>query len=423
MMPETQKNWAGNITFSAADWHNPKSIAHLQELVAQHEQIKVVGSRHSFNQIADSPAHLVSLSQLEPIMDLDPEEQTVTVSAGVRYGELGEFLHQHGYAVPNMASLPHISVVGACATATHGSGEQVGNLATAVTALEFIAANGEIHTLSRKTNSDLFPGAVVNVGALGVVTKITLAVQPTFDMFQVIYENLPFDHLLNHFDDLQAAAYSVSLFTDWRGDTVNQVWLKCRLADTRPDEIPAQLFEATLADGRRHPLAGHDAGNCTEQLGIPGPWYERLPHFRMEFTPSSGAELQSEYFVARQDALAAIQSVREIQDHIAPHLLISEIRTIAADDLWLSPCFQQPTVALHFTWQPDWPAVRQLLPLLETRLAAVNGRPHWGKLFTMEPARLQTLYPKLPAFRQLCEQYDPHGKFRNVFLNSHIWQH
>ena len=421
-MTNKQKNWAGNITFSAVNWHKPQTISELQELVAHYEHVKMVGSRHSFNRIADSPYHLVSLDQIGQTMDIDPASQTVTVSAGVRYGELGAFLHQHGFALANMASLPHISVVGACATATHGSGEKNGNLATAITSLEFIAANGEIHTLSRETDSDFFPGAVVNVGALGVITKITLAIQPTFDMTQVVYENLPIDQLNNHFDDIQAAAYSVSLFTDWRGDTVNQIWLKRSREDAQATQTASRLLGATLADGHRHPLVDHEADNCTEQMGIPGPWYERLPHFRMDFTPSSGAELQSEYFVGRQDAIAAIQAIQQIQESIAPHLRISEIRTIAADDLWLSPCYQQQTVAFHFTWQPNWPAVRQVLPLLEAQLSAFNGRPHWGKLFTMAPARLPSLYPKLPAFRQLCEQYDPHGKFRNAFLISHIWQ-
>lgn len=417
MMPGTQKNWAGNITYRAANWHTPQTIPELQELVARHDKIKAVGTRHSFNQIADNPTHLISLSQLEPTIEINAEQHTVTVSANVRYGELGQFLHRHGYALPNLASLPHISVVGACVTATHGSGQKIGNLATAVTAVQFIQANGEIITLSRAQHPDQFFGAVVNLGALGIMTHITLALQPTFNIHQTVYENLPLSDLLTHFDAIQASAYSVSLFTDWQGDTVNQVWLKQRDSETTPPD----LVGAKKANGRRHPLANHDPQNCTEQLGIPGPWHERLPHFRLDFTPSSGAELQSEYFVARHDVPAALQAIHHIQDQIAPHLYISEIRTIAADKLWLSPCYQRPSVAIHFTWQPTWTAVRQVLPLIEAQLEPFNGRPHWGKLFTIQPTKLQSLYPQLPTFRQLCHQHDPNGKFHNPFLAKNIW--
>ena len=419
-MTEQQRNWAGNYTYSAARLHYPETIEQVQELVSRSNKLKVLGSRHSFNGIADSPEDLISLERLDRVVTLDSERRMVTVDGGVKYGQLCRQLHREGYALHNLASLPHISVAGACATATHGSGDSNGNLATIVSAIELVTADGAVVVLSRDQHGDQFPGAVVGLGGLGVVTKLTLEIVPTFDMRQDLYENLPLAQLEDHFDEIVSSAYSVSLFTDWRNARVNQVWLKRRVTDGAAFEAQPELFGATRATRPLHPIASLSAENCTEQMGIHGPWHERLPHFRMEFTPSSGEELQTEYFVPRQHAIAAFRAIDRLGEQIAPLLQISEVRTIAADNLWMSPCYKQACVAIHFTWIQDWQAVRKLLPIIEEQLAPLNARPHWGKLFTMPPARLQSLYEKLPDFQQLLRSYDPQGKFRNAFLDTYI---
>ena len=214
----------------------------------------------------------------------------------------------------NLASLPHVSVAGACATATHGSGSKNGNLSTAVSALEIVTADGEVVTLSRQKDGDRFAGAGVALGGLGVVTKVTLDVQPTFQVRQVVYENLSLAQLENHLDDIFASGYSVSLFTDWQNHRATQVWIKHRVEPGDSFEFAPEFYGAKLATRKLHPLAGHSAENCTEQMGIPGPWYERLPHFRMNFTPSSGAELQTEYFVPRNRGYEAILAVEKLRD-------------------------------------------------------------------------------------------------------------
>jgi xylitol oxidase len=412
-MTAPHTNWAGNHTYHAARVHEPETIEELQRLVAAGGRLKALGSRHSFNDVADTPGAQISLARLGPAPVLDPERRTVTVGGGIRYGELARELHRAGFALHNLASLPHISVAGACATATHGSGNGNGNLATAVRELELVVAGGERVTLSRERDGERFNGAVVHLGALGVVSQLTLDVVPAFEVRQDVYLDLPLDALESHFDAITGRGYSVSLFTDWQTDTVNQVWVK-RLADGAPSE--AELFGARPAPCRMHPIAALSAEACTEQRGIPGPWHERLPHFRLDHTPSAGEELQSEYFVARQHALAAVRAVAALRERLAPLLLISEVRTIAADSLWMSPCYGQACVALHFTWKKDWPAVRELLPELETRLAPLNARPHWGKLFTMPPERLDALFPRLADFRALARAFDPRGQFRNTFL-------
>jgi alditol oxidase len=409
-------NWSGNLTYGTDHVHEAASLEQIRAVLKSSDKVKVLGTRHCFNSIADSRYNLLSLKPMHKMMAIDPVAHTVTVDPGVTYGQLGPYLDSKGFALHNLASLPHISVAGACSTATHGSGEKNGNLSTAVSAIEMVTADGGVAKLSRK-DGEAFKGAVVGLGALGVITKVTLDIQPTYTVRQYVYENLPLAQMKDHFDAIQASGYSVSLFTDWQKQRLNELWIKTR----EPFAAPREFFGAKLATRNLHPIAELSAENCTEQIGVPGPWYDRLPHFRMGFTPSAGKELQSEYFVPRRNAVDAILAVERLRDQVSPHLLITEIRTIAADDLWMSTCYGRPSVTIHFTWKPDWPAVRRVLPVIEKELAPFEARPHWGKLFTMPPPQLQSRYEKLAEFRQLAAKYDPKGKFRNDFLNTNIF--
>ena len=418
-------NWAGNVVYRASELHRPASLDELRRVVARSPKVRVLGSGHSFNEITDTEGALVSLEALPPEVEIDRATGTARVAAGLRYGELSARLHAAGYALPNLASLPHICVAGACATGTHGSGDGIGGLAGSVTAVELVTADGDLVTLSRDADPDRFPGAVVSLGALGAVVTMTLRLEPAFQVRQRVYENLPAEALDDHFDEIMASGYSVSLFTDWRGDRISQVWVKERVdassgapGDEREPVVAA--LGATPADGPRHPVPGMPAVNCTEQLGVPGPWFERLPHFRPEFTPSSGDELQAEYLLPRRHAVAAFQALAGIADRIAPVLHISEIRTVAADDLWLSPFHGRNTVAFHFTWKPDEAAVREVLSLMEEVLAPFEPRPHWGKLFAIPPKVLRSRYDRIGDFRALARELDPSGKFANAFVAHHV---
>ena len=419
--PEKLTNWAGNIEYSTDNVYGASSIQDLQRFVRTHNKFKTLGTRHCFNRIADSTAQLLTTPFASGDPVLDENARTISVGPGVRYGTIAPILETKGFALHNLASLPHISVAGACTTATHGSGVKNGNLATAVAALEIVNAAGDVVTLSRKANPDIFPGAIVGLGALGVITKVTLNIQPTFQVQQYVYENLPLSEMKSHFDEIMSAAYSVSLFTDWQKQRINEVWLKYRMEPAKPVKATPEFFGAKLAAKNLHPIAELSAENCTEQMGVPGPWYDRLPHFKMGFTPSAGKELQSEYFVPHKNAVDAILAVEKLHEQVSPHLMITEIRTIAADDLWMSPAYKQDSVAIHFTWKPDWPEVSKLLPIIERELAPYNPRPHWGKLFTLAPRELQSRYEKLPEFLALAKKFDPHGKFRNDFLNTNIF--
>ncbi len=404
-------NWAGNVVFGASALHRPASVDEVQRLVAAGGPLRVLGSGHSFNRMADTGGAQITLADLPRVVEVSADRSSVRVDGGIKYGELAEALHKQGLAVHNMASLPHISVAGAVATGTHGSGVRHGNLATGVSSIELIRGDGSAVTLRRGDPS--FDGAVVSLGALGVVTALTLDVVPTFQIRQYVYDDVPRASIDEHLPEMLADGYSVSLFTQWNG--IFQAWLK------RPASSPAPAtdwYGAHLADGPRHPVPGMPAMNSTEQGGVPGPWHLRLPHFRMEFTPSNGEELQSEYHVARTDALAAIEAVTDMHASLAPVLQVCEIRTIAADSLWLSPNYQRDSLALHFTWIADTDAVLPVVSELEARLAPLDARPHWGKVFTVAPSSLRTLFPRLSEFSGLVDSYDPAGTFRNAWLDA-----
>jgi xylitol oxidase len=253
-----------------------------------------------------------------------------------------------------------------------------------------------------------------------MITKVTLQIQPTYMMRQRVFLKLPMTRLKPNFEKIMSAGYSVSLFTDWQSDSINEVWIKSRI-DTDKDHDQPEFYGATAATKNLHPIYDHPAESCTDQMGVPGPWYERLPHFKMGFTPSSGKELQSEYFVPLPNAIEAIEAVAKLGKQIGPHLFITEIRAIAADDLWMSPCHNQTSITIHFTWKPETEAVLKLLPVIEKELAPFNARPHWGKVFTLSSTVLASRYEKMANFKKLVAEYDPHGKFRNEFLDKHIY--
>jgi xylitol oxidase len=415
---ERRTNWAGNYVYRAEHLDVPSDLDQVKKSILEHARAKALGARHSFNAIADSREEQISLKHFDQ-MELDGSNRTVTVGAGVTYGQLAPYIDSRGFAVHNMASLPHISVVGACATGTHGSGNRNGNLSTAVRAMEMVTADGSMVTLSREKIGDAFPGAVIGLGALGVITKITLEVEPTFQMTQRVYEDLSFSELEHHLDDIFASGYSVSLFTDWQKHRATQVWIKQSVDQDKGAQD--DFYGAKPATRKMHPIADHSAESCTEQMGVPGPWYERLPHFKMNFTPSSGAELQTEYFVPRAKGYAAIAAVEQLRDQITPHLFITEFRTIAADQLWMSPAYKRDSMAIHFTWKPEWPEVKKILPQIEEKLAPFGARPHWAKLFTMKPTVFERQYPRLTEYRGLVKRYDPNGRFRNDFLDTNVF--
>lgn len=413
-------NWAGNLTYRAPRLAEARTVAEVQALVADARRIRALGSRHSFNRMADSDDLQLSLRPMNRVLDIDAEAGRVTVEGGILYGELAPELHARGLALANLASLPHISVAGAAMTATHGSGSATGNLATQIVAMDVVSPAGDVVTIDREAEADLFRAAAVGLGVFGPIVALTLEVEPAHEVAQTVYTGLSHHALAAEFDAIFGLARSVSVFTDWRGEATTALWLKRRV-DAGSGPAPDSVLGARPATRAMHPLPGADAADCTEQFGRPGPWHERLPHFRMGFTPSSGAEIQAEFFLPREAAPRAIALLRRHADRLAPILMISEIRTIAGDDLWMSPCYRGPQVGLHFTFLRDWEAIRTVLEAIEADLAPLGAVPHWGKVTTMGPGQVRPRYQQMARFRELARDLDPDGKFRNAHVDRMIF--
>lgn len=404
-------NWAENVTYQAVAIHHPTSVDEVRQIVARADRIHALGTRHSFNDIADAP-ELVCLDQIDPQVEINHDQMTVSVGAGIRYGVLAATLEREGLALHNMGSLPHISIGGATATATHGSGDRNRNLSSAICGLELVTSDGDLVTVTR--DHDDFAGMVVHLGALGIVTRLTLDLQPSYMVCQDVSEELPWPDITERFDELFSSAYSVSVFTSFR-DQAGVLWRKHRLTDGRgPEDIVRWNARASVV--HRHPVDDLSGDACTPQLLEPGPWCERLPHFRLDQVPASGAEIQSEYFVDRLAAPQVIDALRDFEPRMRDLLMISEIRTVAADDLWLSTATDRDTVAFHFSWFLNPAEVDTLLPELEAMLAPFAARPHWGKVFAMTGQELETMYPQYDAFRRLRRKLDP----RDAFLSPYV---
>lgn len=396
--------WAGTHVFTAPELVEARSVEEVVAAVRTGGPVRALGTRHSFSDLADTTGTLVTVTGIPADPVLDDERREVTVGAGTRYGVLATWLEERGWALHNLGSLPHISVGGAIATGTHGSGDRNGGLATAVRALEYVDAQGDLRRVA--LGDPDFPALVVGLGAFGIVVRVTLAVQPTYLVRQDVTPGLTWDELLSDPEAVTGSAYSVSVFTTWVGGVVGDVWRKALVA-------PGERVDPPVVETR--PLVG-STDNLTTQGGIPGPWLERLPHFRLDSTPSNGDEIQSEYFVARADAVGALSAVRELGSQIAPHLLVTELRTAAADDLWLSGAYERDTLAIHFTWRNEPAAVHALLPRIEAALAPFAPRPHWGKVHTLDAAAIRRTVPRLDDARGVFERLDPEGRFANDHL-------
>lgn len=415
--PPAGTNWAGNLRYRAARLHEPTSIDDLRRLLAGLRRARVLGSRHAFNDIADTDGDLVSLAGLPRRIRIDAVRRHVTVDGGARYGDICATLDRAGFALHVLASLPHISIAGAISTATHGSGDRLASLAGAVTGLELVTAAGDLVSIDGTSEDGLLAGATVALGALGALVSVTLAVEPTYRMRQDVYEDLAADDFADRFDAITTSCDSASFFTTWAPERgFHQVWLKRRVSEDDAFVAPDIVFGARRAGRPVHPIPGRPAEACTTQLGVPGPWFERAPHFRFEAMPSSGAELQSEYYIPRTDAPAAAAALFALGPEISPLIQVSEVRTVAAEALWLSPAYQRASATIHFTWLPDWDAVRAVLPAVEAALAPFEPRPHWAKLSTMPATGVRASYERLPAFAELTRRFDPNGVFRNPYM-------
>jgi xylitol oxidase len=409
-MSDRPVNWAGNIEFHAVRVEHPRSLDELGSLVASNQRVRALGTGHSFNDIADTTGIMIRLDQWQTSMISG--DGSITVAAGQRYTDIVGELHERGLALANLASLPHITLGGAVATGTHGSGDALRNLSAAVVGLRLVTGRGEALWLAQESPD--FAGAVVSLGALGIVTELALRVEPGFEVAQQVRLAVPLDEIGASWDEVFGAAYSVSAFTSYVDGLAN-VWLKRRTdgRGSRSDWLGGRTAEQPI-----HPIPSVDPAACTPQLGEPGAWHERLPHFRADHVPSVGNELQSEFFVDRAEAPAALDALRGIAHIVGPVLHISELRTIRGDELWLSPAYGRDSVGFHFTWIRDVAAVLPVVAEVEKALLPLGARPHWGKVCTVDTAEIRARYPRAADFTALVRRLDPEGKFANRYTTT-----
>ena len=407
------KNWSGNIEYRPAEIARPESISELQKVVADSRKVRAYGSGHSFNTLADTDGTLIAFSVFDKNIEIDSSKMLVRVPAGVRYGEVAPKLHANGFALRNMGSLPHITVVGATSTGTHGSGVGNKNLSGSIAEIELITATGDAITLDQ---SEL-PAARVALGSIGIIHHLTLDIVPTYDVAQTVYFDLPFVQLISNLDAILSAGYSVSVLSMWGDEFVDQVWVKSKIG-TNPVLTQNEWFGAKLATRKSNPIREADSAAATEQFGLPGPWFERLPHFKLDFTPSFGEELQTEYFIDRKDAPAALNAIYKFREELSELIMVCEMRTVAQDENWLSEAYGRETFVFHFTWRPNIPAVEKLLLKIEASLEPFKARPHWGKVFTNNAFDFSSLYPKFNSFLTYRGTYDPSRKFVNKLLET-----
>jgi xylitol oxidase len=413
-----EQNWSGTYAFEAAILHRPSSIDEVRRIVASARKAHAVGTRHSFNGVADTLGELIDLAGLDPLIVIDRDAKTVTATAGTNYGVLADHLQAQGFALHNMASLPHISLAGAVATGTHGSGDTSKSLGAAVAGLEFVTATGDL--VEKRRGDAGFEGMVVSLGALGIITRITLDIEPSYDMRQDAFAGLPWTTALANFYSIMAAADSVSILSKWSGDTVDRVWLKTRLSGSNAG-VAAPTLAGAVVTTQTLEFDTEDATHLLTPFGVPGPWHERLPHYKADVAVSPSEQIQSEYMVARNMAVSALTRLRAMGERMDPHLYATEVRTVASDALWLSPTYGHDCVGIHFTWKRNFEAVHALTAEIEEMLLPLGARPHWGKMIHAPAAKLAPLYPHFADFRKLVQDFDPDGKFRNAYLARHIF--
>lgn len=404
-------NWSRNIYFEENEYFQPESLIELQDLVRSKSSIRARGSAHSFNEIANTKSCAINLAKMPKVIEINQDNKSVLASAGLTYGELAPALHKKGWALSNLASLPHISIAGSISTGTHGSGIRNKNLANQVKSIRFIDHQGQLHQIEQ--SSPDFNALVIGLGLGGIVYQYELSIEPTFQISQVVYPDIPIEILQSNFEEIMGVAYSVSFFTDWSTKNIGNLWCKFHSDENILDEISGY----SQATQKYHPIPSMDPIACTDQFAVEGNWYERLPHFKIEFSPSVGDEIQSEFFIDRKDAAAAIDAISKLGSEISPLLWITELRTIAADELWLSGAFQRETLGIHFTWK-KMPEIYAVISKVEQALLPFNYRPHWGKAFSSNPSHLHRAFPRMSQFFELIQKIDPEEKFYNEFVEN-----
>uniref|UniRef100_A0A915D0Y3 FAD-binding PCMH-type domain-containing protein n=1 Tax=Ditylenchus dipsaci TaxID=166011 RepID=A0A915D0Y3_9BILA len=418
-------NWGGNFNFSTQDIKYPTTTAGVQQLVKECKgKIRPVGTRHSFSEIANTNDTLICLVHMNLILSVDPSVPSVTVQAGITYTDLIPFLQSIGLAIPMMASLGEISIAGAINTAVHGSGAGIGNLATQVLGLQMVLADGSVVQYSKGQNDTELAAATVGLGALGIVTQVTLQAQPTYNLAINVFENMDMSVLDTQLYNITHSGYAINMWSTFGTPGVlDQVWITTKVDSNGVNAYGnvSQLYGAPAATAQSSPIAALPPTYVVPQMGIVGPYYERLTDYDLGLSGQEGQQTQSEYYVDFDDFVPALKALQTLSAEINAVVYVALFRITEKDELWMSPQYKKTTMAIHFSWQPKLDQVMALLPKIEAALAPFNPIPHWGKLYTLKPEQYLPLLPKYPEWREQVELHDPTHKFRNKWLEENIF--
>jgi L-gulonolactone oxidase len=425
------RNWGRNQSCSPAAIEEPESELEVVEAVgrarAAGQAVKVVGAGHSFSDIACTDGRLLRLDRLDRIVSMDRETGSVTVEGGIPLWKLNEELAQRGLALSNLGDIDRQSISGAVSTATHGGGARFGGLATFVTGLELVTAAGEVVQCSAEVEPELFACARVSLGALGVITKVTLQCEPAFRL-HAVERPCTVEELVRDLDEIadanehidcywfphtDVATVKVANRTDapvraWRGwkRYRNEVLLpnhvyaaRCAVGRMRPGRIPANMQRVAAGIGRSQQTDVSHRILCSR----------RLVRF-----------VEMEYAVPRSELTQLLLQVRDLIETEGLRVDFPvEVRVAAADDIPLSTAHGRATgyLAVHLSAGTPRPRIERYFRGVEGLMLDAGGRPHWGKLHFQDAAGLSPRYPDWDRFRRVRTRVDPDGRFRNRYLD------
>ena len=397
----TWTNWVGNQSFTPAFAAAPRDVEEVASLVRQAAErgvcVRVAGAGHSFTPVVETDGLLLDLSALRGVLDADAERKRATALAGTRIHDFYEPLWEAGLALRNQGDIDTQQIAGAVATATHGSGTRYTSLSGVVRGVQLVSATGEVRNIG-DDEPDLLRAAQVAVGMLGVITRLELDVTDTYRLREQIGLR-PWDDVMEHWDQLVSQHRHFGFF--WLPSEQSAALYKLeRHGQRMTDQCYVKVYDEIGPDVPDDDTEGHRVDR----------WYRIFP---MVFDPNFD---ELEYYVALERGPQALHAVRELMLTRLPDSVYPlEVRTVGADDAFLSPQYQTATTSISVSGKPGtdyWDYLRSI----DALLAEFDARVHWGKLHFLTPERLQALYPRADDFIALRRELDPEG----IFLNDHL---
>lgn len=415
------RNWSGSQVCYPKTRSAPADLAQLQNLLKDSTgTIRPVGSGHSFMPLVPTDDTIVSLSRLTGLISVDQKQQQARVWAGTRLGDIGQPLADNGQALLNMPDIDEQSLAGAIATATHGTGAQLACMSNYVEALQLVLANGEVMECSRTQNQAVFNAAQVNIGALGIISQVTLQNQARYKLKRET-SWLPIEEILQNAESLadnnrNFEFYFIPFtgmgFIDVQNITDEPVTVVEKLdQNDGAEDLKTARDILSWSPKLRELVLGTYMKTLPKEVNVANSWQNYASERNVRFN-------EMEYHLPRENMVKAFNEIRNIVETQFPEVFFPfEVRFIKSDDIWLSPFNGRETcsIAVHRYHQEDY---KDMFAAIEPVMQKYNGRPHWGKLNTMNSAQFSEHYAHWQDFKDIRQQLDPNGQFLNLYLSS-----